>query len=551
MTINELIELTDSIYKPCCEHNNAFVLYAFIPSIKRSMLPRSLQNLLKKNKAFYIQLLEDTQKNFPIASSTPEPERLKDLITEAFEHIRWKAYRADYTVDYFSTAKKRIVYTGGKPEITLSPEFNDLWHFIDTNGQHITNEKGAFARNDEMSPQVIDDETDLEHFKEYIRESLDDYLTGKKKTASEIGYEQVKDDTSAATKTGKKKVIAPIEISFLPDPTLSFFQLPTGAPAHYTLYLLNTNKDFPEKQYNGARYIETIAGKDGLRQMTFGTSKTGSIIITIDDIQKHIDDEQSNASKMLNFILIAGKNEILNWEEHPTNFIQFDLNDLVDVGMYKSIRTARKGFKMCMKILEAIQIEVNDKYGGFARTRIFTGSSCPGRQSVCTVGLSDFIDWSAFAKYYTYLPKEYFALPSKSSILCYYIFYRARQEVTAATAKNKTISFSMSYKSIADMLYLPKPGETKDLRGKTIEAIDRAITEIEDILKTADITITPIYDESKTAAEIYKTGKIEIVLKGSYSENFLGLAENKLRIEKKKEREKKKKERKNAKKVTL
>ena len=70
-----------------------------------------------------------------------------------------------------------------------------------------------------MSPQVIDDEADLEHFKEYIRESLDDYLTGEKKTYSEIGFEKVKDIISSQT----KKEIEVIEAIQRELPGLAYF----------------------------------------------------------------------------------------------------------------------------------------------------------------------------------------------------------------------------------------------------------------------------------------------------------------------------------------
>jgi hypothetical protein len=223
MNINELIELTDSIYKPCYEHKNAFVLYAFTPIVKRTLLPRSLQNEIAANKSRYCDMLKaayhkasNNKKRF---EKWQPDEQVNELIEQALDRIRWRVYRADYTVSYFSD--EQIVYSGKEPSFTLMPYFIDFQEFIDTEGRYIVGDspedkerfKGAG-----IAPQFIDSKKDFEALSKLIHEELLTFLDSNKaltQNAEELfDFEEVtfaqtaKEtllDTSKATKNLMKK----------------------------------------------------------------------------------------------------------------------------------------------------------------------------------------------------------------------------------------------------------------------------------------------------------------------------------------------------------
>lgn len=206
-----------------------------------------------------------------------------------------------------------------------------------------------------------------------------------------------------------------------------------------------------------------------------GRSDTTIIIPDMADLGRN----NRGIKKMLMFVLTqvgrqAISNNILIKDE-----VSFTLQDLVDSGLYSSVRAARQGFNDFMAYRHNLNVYFSRHEGSVAGERdLFTGSSI--KLSVCRVELNYKVNWSELFKFCMLLPNYYYRLSSNAADLLEYVCYLARQssnnrEVAAAG------SFTISYKAIQDRLMLSEVGETEHPSRDILDAIDSAVTDIEDV----------------------------------------------------------------------
>ena len=154
-------------------------------------------------------------------------------------------------------------------------------------------------------------------------------------------------------------------------------------------------------------------------------SRNSSIQLTISNYDNLVTKQDRSTRKIFNFLM-------QQYNLQHSKEIKFNLNDLVDRGIYKSTDTARRGLKNCMNKLTSIKVAGVIKKGNreIASTIqvLFTGMTI--KNGNCIVDINEKMDIEFLAQYITLLPKWTYKLNSTAYEIIDYIFYRARQSTS-------------------------------------------------------------------------------------------------------------------------
>ena len=262
----------------------------------------------------------------------------------------------------------------------------------------------------------------------------------------------------------------------------------------------------------------TVEVNKTARKITAHT-KDGDTSIIIDNIESQLKD--SKPALDLFFLICAlapdqctSKGEITRYK------VGFSLQELVDLGMYKSIESARNSFNKGRERLTSIKVAANYKRGKTTRASslavLFTKADIVN--GYCTIYLNDQVNWDVFFRFYTIAPEYFFRLSHRAKLLLYHI-------VTTARMHTKEVSsgapFNISFRSIQQKLNLPDES-TKNPGRDIKEVIEAAITEIEDNHKTyygdGSLRFNVTYDDQATIEEYLDHGYLGITLSGSLAE---------------------------------
>ena len=306
-----------------------------------------------------------------------------------------------------------------------------------------------------------------------------------------------------------------------------FFNLPTSPATETLLKVMGAGSELaqlPEamKNVNHGQTIEVL--QNGQKRQVIVTSGASTVTVELADIDKLLGSNKP-AKKMFVLALIKANEQALINGTLRKNYIQFPLKELVDIGYYSQPRSARTGFDSAMDTLTSLKIKGSVKKGKRkieeqARGEVlFTGWN--RENGICTIFLNERINWAFIATFYTILPKYYFSLPNRASDLLYYIFYLARQNVKEIEQKGY---FNIGMRAIQSRLNLPDETVTKNPDRDIRQAIDEAVTSIEEASKDLEFTITPIYEEGSPISEFLNSGYLKIELSGNYAKDFIKLS---------------------------
>lgn len=255
--------------------------------------------------------------------------------------------------------------------------------------------------------------------------------------------------------------------------------------------------------------------------------------------------EKSNKPAKKVFIYILHQLGKQNITENLFNdlTIEFPLTDLVDLGMYANVKTARKGFLTARDVLSDLKIKAIVKAGKSNKeisnlvTPLFLTSGII--KSTCVISLNKEINWKTFAlQEFTLLPTTYFRLNSNASDLFYNIFNIARQRGKELAKKN---SFNISFGAIQNWLALPSEVDTKNSKGAVIreatknpkrDILEPILNALEEIQKKQDSSkqdfiITATYNKNGNIIEQLDKGFITVELRGEYSKKILEIDKRK------------------------
>lgn len=202
-----------------------------------------------------------------------------------------------------------------------------------------------------------------------------------------------------------------------------------------------------------------------------------SITIALPDMQKPIKNNRP-ASNMFTFLLPQIEKQAFNNKgELYAEHISFNLQELVDIGMYSDIRSARRGNETAAEALKGIEVQAKNDAGAFVLASVFPTID-KTENNICTYHINPLINWTNLLKYHYQLPKYYFSLPTKAQdLLNNLVAYLARQN--AAQVKDKGF-FTISLRQVQAELNLPDEHKTKDVNGKIKKPIAEAIRDIND-----------------------------------------------------------------------
>lgn len=321
-----------------------------------------------------------------------------------------------------------------------------------------------------------------------------------------------------------------IEFSKELEPVLKpYTELPSSPMLYFIKNFLahNGKKRQIETNSNGRRlddrhkeiiYYNDEENKNGFNVKSFNhqTKESLDIAITNPEILKI----GKSTRKMFTFLLIKS-----NEQNFKTEII-FNLNELIQNGMYTSLVSARTGVKNALNSLQTISIGGTIKKGNkeihTSRRILFPGYEI--NNNVVSVQFNEKFNIEFIAPYFALLPSFIFSLNNNAFALCEYIFLQARQNGKYIKEKG---SFNINLEKIRQILALPNPDETQKHKQYIKDPILEAIAGIQkEAEKLNDFKIT-LEDNNKTIKE-WLTGFITVtILNKNLKENYIKIVNSK------------------------
>lgn len=312
-----------------------------------------------------------------------------------------------------------------------------------------------------------------------------------------------------------------------------FVDIPTSEVTNLALTVFAAGKEqlgeLPERRKSTSHNSGEISidRRGSSRVITLEHAESGDkATISIKDIDT-LAGSNKTAKKLFVFILAKLNEQALHNGKQTRTTINFPLEELVGLGLYSSIRAARRGVNSGLETLTNLKIAATVSRG--KKNKIEQAELAVifpyyrTEKNLVTVELNSHINWETLATFFTMLPIYSFKLKTKAFDLIYYIFYLARQNVQKI---KETGHFNVSMRAIHSRLMLPSEIDNHDPARTIREPIEQAIEDIEDAAGTTDFTITPHFNEGSSIKEYLDNGYIEIGLKGEYAQTFIDLADH-------------------------
>lgn len=312
-----------------------------------------------------------------------------------------------------------------------------------------------------------------------------------------------------------------------------FYNVPDSTASNLILETLGAGADIADlparkRQVNHSTTLEVLeSGKR--RQVSLKTQKA-SVTIELADIDK-LTGSNKPAKKLFVLSLIKANEQAIFDGQLTKDYVSFPLQELVDIGFYKSLRSARTGFLSGADTLTSLKvkghIQRNKKTGSTIDTLevLFTGAKIDKNQ--CFIRLNYTIDWSFIAQYFTILPRYYFRLPNRASDLLYYIFYLARQHTRDIEERGY---FTIGFRAIQHRLQLPNevgsPNPQRDIKQPIENAIEELETEHSKLYGNTEFSLLPVCDDTAPIADYLNNGYLKVGLTGSFAETFIAISKD-------------------------
>ena len=240
---------------------------------------------------------------------------------------------------------------------------------------------------------------------------------------------------------------------------------------------------------------------------------------------------ENPVSDLFLFALMKVNEQALHGGMLSRDYIEFNLRELVDKGLYANMDSARRGFRIGADGLLSIKVGAErwigkkKKYGDKKAGVLFTSYNDPaGSGGQCQIYLSKDIDWRVVIAYWAIFPNYYFTLSRKGKALLYAIFYLARQNTDRI---NDQGYFTISFRALQHRLGLPDENDSKHAY-KIKEGIDKAIEEVEQAHSkhenNTELQLAPVYDPEWTAREYVAQGYLRVSFTGEYKKEYIAIA---------------------------
>lgn len=271
--------------------------------------------------------------------------------------------------------------------------------------------------------------------------------------------------------------------------------------------------------------ITTTTDLYGNQTITIRTkyTDTTSLQLSIENYSNIFAKQDRNTRKILNFILMKSN------KQNDPEVITFKISELVDIGMFSNIGSAKRGLDIAMDKLTKIRVLGAIKKGNVTinnRISIMFSDYERDKQGRAFVIRNKYLDMKIVTAFITLFPKWAYPLSAKAYAIIDYLSIQARRNISKIKKEEK---FNIGLRALSDHLGQPEPTETKNPSRDIKEAILNAIDEIEDAQRAegiGEILITPRYKESNDIYE-FLDGYLEIELQGEYLSYFTELGAKK------------------------
>lgn len=228
--------------------------------------------------------------------------------------------------------------------------------------------------------------------------------------------------------------------------------------------------------------------------------------------------------KLLPFVL-----QKMTQQGYPQR-VAVDIQELVDLGMYKSVDTAYNGIRRFFQQMSTAEIS------GFTESGKHKTESAgilfyhlTRRDGVAYIFVNDQFNMAEFAKQFTLFPRWAYGLKPTAFDLVRYIFYIARQNTKSISESG---TFNISMRAVAENLGLPSVDEVRNrrYRQQIRKPIEDAIEEIEErVASTPEakgrFSITPYVNDETSDIDVWLSGYIEVKLGQEYADPFNRIAD--------------------------
>lgn len=311
----------------------------------------------------------------------------------------------------------------------------------------------------------------------------------------------------------------------------AYFNMPSGPAFQHMAEILSYGPDRlgelaerSNKLSNGSAKMKASANKDA-RKIDYASASVEHTIIL--ENASRLTESNKSTKKIFALVLEKVNAHALSKGIPYKSAISFDLKELVDRGIYKSLRAARTGFDDAADVLTGLKAKATTKRGKRSVSQMEITVLFPHivrKDGVCTVDLSPHIhDWNSFIQGFFPLPDYAYRLNSRSYSLIEYICDLARQNMTSIKEKG---SFRIGFRAIQKHLALPDDDCSKPSRDIK-KVIDDCISDIEETGKSRDFYLTPFYPSRCDIRTFLDQGYLEISVTDMFRDCFLPLAKKK------------------------
>ena len=332
----------------------------------------------------------------------------------------------------------------------------------------------------------------------------------------------------------KQKAASFISVSPVsPQQESNFYNVPDSTASNLILETLGAGEgiaDLParKRQINHNTTYEVL--EDGRRRQVSLVNPKAKVTIELADIDK-LTGSNKPAKKLFVLSLIKANEQAIFDGQLTKDYISFPLQELIDIGFYKTPQSARTGFKAGMDALTSLKIkghiQQTKKRGSTidALEVLFTGANIKGGQ--CTVYFNPRISWSFIAQYFTILPRYYFKLPNRASDLLYYIFFLARQHTKDIEERGY---FTIGFRALQHRLQLPSEvglnNPQRDIKQPIEDAIEALETEHSKLYHNTEFSLLPVYDEAASVKDFLDNGYLKVTLTGAFAETYIAISKD-------------------------
>lgn len=339
-----------------------------------------------------------------------------------------------------------------------------------------------------------------------------------------------------ATNGGKKQQRAASAIAITAvkaQQESNFYNVPDSTASNLILETLGAGEniaDLParKKQINHNTTYEVL--EDGKRRQVSVINPKAKVTIELADIDK-MTGSNKPAKKLFVLSLIKANEQAIFDGQLTKDYISFPLQELIDIGFYKTPQSARTGFKAGMDALTSLKIkghiQQTKKRGSSidALEVLFTGANIKNGQ--CTVYFNPRISWSFIAQYFTILPRYYFKLPNRASDLLYYIFFLARQHTRDIEERGY---LTIGFRAIQHRLQLPSEIDNGNPYRTIKQPIEEAIEELETehslLYGNTEFSLLPVYEEAASIKDYLDNGYLRVSLTGAFAETYIAISKD-------------------------